>query len=98
MALPDIAWLLRDSSSHHLISGGFQHYSPHILLPHGVVALGHLWDVAIHALEGFGRHCAGKLCFQGFGDLLRAGERCFRAFGSLSQGGRTEFTRFRKSY
>ena len=70
-ALPCIAFWLRPYSSHDLVSICPHDYTPHILFPHGVVVLGQLRDVAVNAVEGFGRHCAGRWCFRGFEGLGR---------------------------
>ena len=77
-ALPVIAFWLRLVSSHDLVSVCSHDYSPHFLFRHEVVVLGQLRDVAINALESFGRHCAGGWCFRGFESLVRAGGRRFR--------------------
>ena len=73
-ALLGIACWLRLFSTHDLLSICYHHYSPHFLVPHGVVVLGQLKDVGINAPEGFSRHCAGGWCFRGFGGLVKAGE------------------------
>jgi hypothetical protein len=58
-----IAFCLRLFSSHDLASIFSHDYAPHCLFPCRVVVFGQLRDVAVSALENFGRHCMEGLCF-----------------------------------
>jgi len=76
-ANPAIAFSLRLFSGHDLISVCCHDYLLHFLFPHGIVVLGQLRDVAVSALQSFGKQSAGGWCFPGFEGLLRAaGRRC----------------------
>jgi len=72
-AVCGFAFWCRLFSSNNIVSIGSHEYSVNCLLPYGVVVLGQLRDVAVNALEGFGRHCAGGWCIRGFGGLCKSG-------------------------
>ena len=68
-----ISFQLRLLSSQDLVTVCSHHYSPHFLVPQGLVILNQLCDVAANALEIFSRHWVGGWRFQGLKGLVSTG-------------------------